>query len=105
MDRQGPAGKGGELLVEGIIAVSLTEVMDRTMAGESVYPDSPPNPEFGGAAKLDLSAREQAVLRELTRNYTNEKIADRLHISVNTVRTHIPRMLKKTGQNIASTWR
>ena len=54
--------------MEGIIAVSLTEVMDRTMAGESVYPDSPPNPEFGGAAKLDLSEREQAVLRELTRN-------------------------------------
>ena len=78
-------------------AVSLTEVMDRTMAGESVYPDRPPNPEFGGAAKLDLSEREQDVLRELTRNYTNEEIAERLHISVNTVRSHIQHMLDKTG--------
>ena len=78
-------------------AVSLTEVMDRTMAGESVYPDVPPNPDFGDAAKLDLSEREQDVLRELTRNYTNEEIADRLHISVNTVRNHIQHMLEKTG--------
>ena len=78
-------------------AVSLTEVMDRTMAGESVYPGSPPNPEFGDAAKQDLSEREQAVLRELTRNYTNEEIADRLHVSVNTVRSHIQHMLEKTG--------
>ena len=32
-------------------ATSLTEVMDRTMDGESVYPDSLPNPEFGIARK------------------------------------------------------
>ncbi len=78
-------------------AISLTEVIDRTMNGESVYPDSPPNPEFGSAKKADLTEREQDVLRELTRNYTNEEIAQRLNISVNTVRTHIQHMLEKTG--------
>ena len=77
--------------------VSLTEVMDRTVNGESVYPDSPPNPAFGTAVKADLTEREQAVLRELTRNYTNEEIASRLNISINTVRTHIQHMLEKTG--------
>ena len=77
--------------------VSLTEVMDRTMRGESVYPGSPPNPEFGSGRKADLTDREQEVLRELTRNYTNEEIALRLHISVNTVRSHIQHMLEKTG--------
>ena len=77
--------------------VSLTEVMDRTMAGESVYPDRPPNPEFGDAGKLDVSERELAVLRELTRNNTNEEIAERLHISLNTVKTHIQHILEKTG--------
>ena len=44
-----------------------------------------------------LSEREQEVLRELTRNYTNEEIAQRLHISVNTVSNHIQHMLEKTG--------
>ncbi|MBQ6513470.1 MAG: response regulator transcription factor [Clostridia bacterium] len=78
-------------------STSLTEVMDRTMDGESVYPDSLPNPEFGFARKADLTEREQEVLRELTRNYTNEEIAQQLHISVNTVRNHIQHMLEKTG--------
>ena len=78
-------------------STSLTEVMDRTMDGESVYPDSLPNPEFGIARTADLTEREQEVLRELTRNYTNEEIAQRLHISVNTVRNHIQHMLEKTG--------
>ena len=41
--------------------------------------------------------REQELLRELTRNGTNEEIAARLNISVNTVRTHIQHMLEKTG--------
>ena len=77
--------------------ISLTEVMERTMRGESVYPDSLPNPEFGDARKADLTEREQAVLRELTRNSTNEEIAQRLGVSANTVRTHIQHMLEKTG--------
>ena len=77
--------------------IALTEVMDRTMAGESVYPGSPPNPDFGAAVKTDLTERELDVLRELTRNRTNGEIAERLHISVNTVKTHIEHMLEKTG--------
>ena len=44
-----------------------------------------------------MSEREQEVLRELTRNYTNEEIAQRLHISVNTTRSHIQHMPEKTG--------
>ena len=78
-------------------AVSLSEVIDCTMAGKSVYPDSPPNPEFGAALKVYLTEWEQDVLRELTRNYTNEETAARLYISVNTVRNHIQHMLEKTG--------
>ena len=37
------------------------------------------------------------LLRELTRNYTNEEIAARLHISVHTVRNHIQHRLEKRG--------
>ena len=77
--------------------IPLTEVMDRTMNGESVYPGSLPNPEFGEAAKYDLSERELEVLRELTRNLTNDEIAERLHISPYTVKRHIENMLHKTG--------
>ena len=77
--------------------IPLTEVMDRTMAGERVFPDKPPNPEFGDAAKTDFSERELEVLRELTRNLTNEEIAEKLCISPHTVKRHIENMLAKTG--------
>ena len=77
--------------------IPLTEVMDRTMQGESVYPGSAPNPDFGEVTKFDLSGRELEVLRELTRNLTNEEIAENLHISPYTVKRHIENMLDKTG--------
>ena len=77
--------------------IPLTEVMDRTMQGESVYPGDLPNPGFGDTVKVDLSERELEVLRELTRNRTNEEIAEILHISTFTVKRHIQNMLAKTG--------
>ena len=77
--------------------IPLTELMDRTMNGESVYPDSQPNPAFGEITKYDLSERELEVLRELTGNLTNDEIAENLHISPYTVKRHIENILAKTG--------
>ena len=75
----------------------LLEIMDRTMAGESVYPGTPPKVQFGWVTRDELTERELDVLRELTAGATNEEIADKLCISVNTVRTHIRNLLNKTG--------
>ena len=75
----------------------LLEVMDRTMSGESVYPGKPPNPEFGDTRKVNLTARELDILRELTTNRSNEEIAEKYGISLNTVKRHIQNMLNKTG--------
>lgn len=76
---------------------SLIEVMNRTVAGERVYPKKPVDIEIGNVKRVELTKRDLDVLRELTLGYTNEEIAERLHISVNTVRTHIQNMLNKTG--------
>ena len=76
---------------------SLLEVMDRTMKGEHVYPGTQPDPELGDAKKSELSERELEILRELTTNRSNEEIAERYCISVNTVKRHIQNMLVKTG--------
>ncbi len=75
----------------------LLEVMDRTMAGEKVYPSNPPKPDFGLVTKAALTERELDVLRELTNSLSNSEIAEKLGISVNTVRQHIQNMLNKTG--------
>ena len=76
---------------------SILEVMRRTMAGESVYPDASPELMLGCASSTDFTARELEVLREMTGGYTNSEIAGRLHLSVGSVKTHILSMLDKTG--------
>lgn len=76
---------------------SLIEIMDRTVNGESVYPDSAPDYEFGDSQKSELTERELEILRELTTNRSNEEIAKKYNISLNTVKRHIQNMLNKTG--------
>lgn len=76
---------------------SLLDVMTRTMAGESVYPDATPELQLGLASSYQFTSRELEVLREMTGGDTNQEIAERLHMSVATVKTHILNMLEKTG--------
>jgi two-component system vancomycin resistance associated response regulator VraR len=76
---------------------SLLEIMDRTMEGESVYPGDSPRVPFGKATRADLTDREIEVLRELTGSLTNEEIAEKLHISANTVKRHLQNIMEKTG--------
>lgn len=75
----------------------LLSVMDRTMEGERVYPDSAPSVALGMIQSRDLTAAELTVLREVARGSSNEEIAGALHLSVATVKTHINHMMQKTG--------
>ena len=75
----------------------ILDLMDRTMAGESIYPDRTPEIQFGNILSSELKERELEVLRELTGGYTNSEIADRLGLSPNTVRDYIKSMTEKTG--------
>lgn len=75
----------------------LDDIIKRTLAGESVYPTKAPDLPFGDTMKSALTERELDVLRELTGGYSNQEIAERLGISINTVRTHITSMVNKTG--------
>lgn len=76
---------------------SLIELMDRVAAGERVYPAVPPRVSFGRIQRVDLTERELDVLRELTASLTNEEIAEKLHISANTVKRHLQNIMDKTG--------
>lgn len=73
------------------------QLMDRTMAGEHIFPDHAPLLPLGNTSTGDLSDRELDVLRELTTGASNTEIAERLYISENTVKSHIKNLLEKTG--------
>lgn len=75
----------------------LLEIMERTVNGESVYPAEAPKVAFGNITRADLTDRELEILRELTSNMTNEEIAEKLCISVNTVKRHLQNIMEKTG--------
>ena len=75
----------------------LLEIMERTLNGESIYPADEPNVPFGKITRAELTEREIEILRELTASRTNEEIAERLVISVNTVKRHIQNIMEKTG--------
>jgi DNA-binding CsgD family transcriptional regulator len=49
------------------------------------------------AREHDLTRAETDVLRILALGLSNKQIAARLHVSVETVRTHVARILRKTG--------
>ena len=75
----------------------ILEIMDRTMAGESVFPESSPEIVLGLALSTEFSQRELEVLKELMRGDTNAEIGAHLHISPETVKKHIQHMLDMTG--------
>lgn len=76
---------------------TILEIMDRTLAGESIYPAETPEVQLGLTTSSELTPREIQVLRLLTTGAGNEEIASKLHISSNTVKTHIKHLLEKTG--------
>ena len=75
----------------------LLEILDRTMEGGSIYPDSAPELTLGNCRSVEITPKEMEVLRELTTGATDQEIAERLNVSVTTVRYHVKNLLSKTG--------
>lgn len=76
---------------------SILSIMDATMAGEHVYPETTPSVRIGKADNHQFTDRELDILRELLTGDSNSEIGKRLGISAETVKFHIQTMLKKTG--------
>ena len=77
-------------------AEALIKIMDRTMADESIYPDSAPVTRLGAALSNGFTERELEVLRELVSGKTDAAIAETLCISVTRVKQHIQHIREKT---------
>ena len=75
----------------------ILDIMEHTMAGEHIYPDETPLVHIGNATNHEFTEREMDVLKELITGDTNAEIAERLCVSVATVKSHIQHMMEKTG--------
>ncbi len=73
------------------------DVVHKVLSGETCFPSSTPKVQLGYCSSDDLTEREIEVLRLVTGGLTNDEIADKLVISVNTVRNHVASLLLKTG--------
>ena len=74
----------------------ILDLIERTMNGEHIYPDSTPHRKIGGALSTEFTEQELKILRELTSGDTDEEIAANLHLSIWTVRKYVKIMLEKT---------
>ena len=75
----------------------LIDVMDRTMAGQRIYPDKTPEVKLGLTTSYELTGSELEVLRALMQSTSDEDAANRLGCSKANVRWHVSKILEKTG--------
>lgn len=76
---------------------SLLSVMDRTMNGESIYPDRTPEVKLGLTTSYHLSEAELSALQAVMESADYREAAEKLSVSERTIRFHIGNILDKTG--------
>lgn len=75
----------------------LKDIILRTMAGESLYPDLTPVVKIGDITSDQLTPRELEVIKKLAEGKSYQEIADELFVSIDTVRQHTKSIYSKTG--------
>lgn len=77
----------GEAALDPVVQTRLVDLVDRRIEDTS----------HTGALPGGLTARESEVLRLVAGGMSNGEIADHLHLSPATVKTHLAHLLSKTG--------
>ena len=75
----------------------LLTVMDKTMAGEHLFPDKTPEVKLGLTTSYELTPSELEVLRALMQSTSDEDAAKMLSCTKANIRWHLGKMLEKTG--------
>ena len=96
LDRAKAAG-ADSFWYKDISREKLIGIIDRTMAGEKIFPDATPTVRLGLADSTELTAREINVLRLVCDGLEYGEVAEQLNISERTVKYHVSNILSKTG--------
>ncbi|HSD16709.1 MAG TPA: response regulator transcription factor [Thermomonas sp.] len=92
--RSAPSAIYDGLLATGFLALGLwlgMRLLGRRAPADASVDEGNPR----AAEALGISPRELEVLREIAAGHSNKEIALRLHVSPNTVKTHVARLLEK----------
>ncbi len=88
-------------LPKNLTADELVSALERINAGEVVAPETSPDPQPGSGdwpgRTFGLSERESEIIALITQGLTNEQIADRAYLSINTVKSYIRTAYRKMG--------
>ncbi|MFD3996969.1 response regulator [Streptomyces sp. NPDC058583] len=81
---------------DAVVAPSLTRrLLDAYIHHLPASPTADPQPEDPRLGSL--TEREREILTVIGQGWTNTEIAERLHLAESTVKTHVGRILAKTG--------
>ena len=80
-----------------VVQEEFFTLLDKTMAGEKIYPDTTPTLNIGTALSVEFTERELEVLRLVVEGDRDQEIAEKLGITLRTVKMHVQNMLDKTG--------
>ncbi|MBE4738036.1 response regulator [Streptomyces caniscabiei] len=82
---------------DAVVAPSLTRRLLDTYARHLPKPEEPTAPALADPRLSPLTDREREILTVIGMGWTNTEIAARLHLAESTVKTHVGRVLAKTG--------
>lgn len=80
---------------DAVVAPSLTRRLLNAYVQH--LPPTPGGPATPDARIAKLTDREREILTVIGRGWTNSEIAERFHLAESTVKTHVSRILAKTG--------
>jgi two-component system nitrate/nitrite response regulator NarL len=95
------AGGANGYLVKNADKAELLNVISLVSQGQSSFPYKQPaaNPIFNESdpflKQFQLTKRELEILQLIKQNYTNQQMADHLHLSIYTVETHRKNIMQK----------
>jgi DNA-binding NarL/FixJ family response regulator len=82
---------------DAVVAPSLTRRLLNAYVHHLPTAPSPDSPTEEDSRLASLTDREREILTVIGQGWTNTEIATRLHLAESTVKTHVGRILAKTG--------
>ena len=88
-------------LWKGMPVADMVDAIEKVHAGQTITPPEATRPDTEAGAwpgkEFGLSGREAEVVALITQGLTNQEIADRVYLSINSVKTYIRTAYSKIG--------